>query len=87
MERTFHAAPDDYGWNLDFMLGPGRKSLLRTGRKVSWELVEAERRGDGSVAQTYIRRWNDTRWDFEEGGELFRMFERDGVVELIWIEE
>jgi hypothetical protein len=76
MERTFGAAPVDYGWNLDFMLGPGRKSLLMTGKKASWELKESMVEGDGSVRQTYIRKGDDWRWSFEMGGMGW---------ELIWI--
>lgn len=84
MERTFVPAPDDFGWNLDFMLGPGRMSLLKTGRKATWELKEAVVQQDGSVLQTYIRKSNDSRWAFEENGERYRMFEKDGVIELVW---
>jgi Fringe-like len=85
MERTFGAAPDDYGWNMDFMLGPGRKSLIQTGRKASWELKESRVEEDGSVRQTYIRKGDDWRWSFEQGGKGWRMYDKDGVVELIWI--
>jgi hypothetical protein len=85
MERTFGAAPDDYGWNLDFMLGPGRDSLLMTGRKASWELKESSVQDDGSVRQTYIRKGNDWRWTFKYGNTGYKMFEKDGVVELVWI--
>jgi hypothetical protein len=85
MERTFGAAPDDYGWNLDLMLGPGRKSLLMTGRKASWELKESRALDDGSVRQTYIRKGNDWRWTSKSGDTGYKMFDKDGVVELIWI--
>lgn len=82
IERTFHPAPNDYGWNLDFMLGgPGRKSLVGSGRKVAWELKEAYVGEDGSVRQSYIRLANDRRWT--ENGEP--MFDLDGIVELIWM--
>jgi hypothetical protein len=83
MERTFSAAPDDYGWNLDFMLGPQRGSLAKTGRKVAWELQESDIQPDGSVRQTYIRTAKDRRWTEGPGGK--QMFEKDGIVELIWI--
>jgi len=85
MERTFGAAPDDYGWNLDFMLGPGRKSLLQTGRKASWELKESRVEEDGSVRQTYIRKFDDWRWTYKMAGQAWKMFDKDGVLELIWI--
>lgn len=85
MERTFQSAPDDYGWNLDFMLGPGRDSLLASGRKVSWELKESEVRKDGSVMQIYVRKSNDWRWTEMDGEERYRMFDRDGIIELVWV--
>ncbi|CZR59552.1 uncharacterized protein PAC_09446 [Phialocephala subalpina] len=85
MERTFKPAPDDYGWNLDFMLGPGRKSLAYTGRKVAWELKEARVQEDGSVLQTYVRKLDDRRWSYQEGNNWYRMMEKDGIVELVWI--
>lgn len=85
MERTFTPQPDDHGWNLDFMLGPGRKSLSRTGRKVAWDLKEASLQGDGSVLQTYVRKLDDKRWSYQDGENWFRMMEKDGVVELVWI--
>jgi hypothetical protein len=83
MERTFHAAPDDYGWNLDFMMGPGRRSLIETGRKVAWEMKESFVQDDGSVRQTYIRKADDHRWTEAPGGP--KMFSLDGILELIWI--
>ncbi|TVY42030.1 hypothetical protein LSUB1_G002996 [Lachnellula subtilissima] len=83
MEKTFTAAPDDYGWNLDFMLGPQRKNLLWTGRKVAWELMESLVQHDGSVKQIYIRKADDYRWTYGKDGN--RMFDKDGVLELIWI--
>ncbi|KAH8821260.1 hypothetical protein F5884DRAFT_81530 [Xylogone sp. PMI_703] len=83
MERTFAPAPDDYGWNLDFKFGPQRKSLLKTGRKAAWHLQESEVQKDGSVRQVYIRKKDDERW--QEGPDGPKMFEKDSVVELIWI--
>jgi hypothetical protein len=91
MERTFSALPTDFGWNLDFMLGPQRNSLLETGRKASWELMESSVQGPGSVVQTYVRKANDSRWTqnqgAEESGDKSRMFESDGIIELVWISE
>jgi len=63
----------------------GRKSLIQTGRKASWELKESRVEEDGSVRQTYIRKGDDWRWSFEQGGKGWRMYDKDGVVELIWI--
>ena len=82
VERTFGAAPDDFGWNLDFSFGPQRRNLLWTGRKVAWELRESLVQEDKSVRQTYIRKSDDYRWIYGEGGP--RMFDKDGVLELIW---
>lgn len=81
VERTFSAAPEDYGYNLDFMLDPQRGSLTKTGRKVAWELTDATVLGDGSVLQTYIRKANDKRWT--EGGRS--LFDKDGILELVWV--
>ena len=83
MERTFSSAPDDYGWNLDFLMGPGRLNLSWTGRKASWELRESARLPNGALKQTYIRKANDLRWTLGWGGQP--MFDVDGVMELIWI--
>ncbi|KAL8354214.1 hypothetical protein RB601_003866 [Gaeumannomyces tritici] len=82
MERTFWPAPDDKGWNLDFALGTQRRSLARTGRKLSWDLQESALRPDGSVSQIYVRKAEDQRWVDWAGN---RMSENDGVVELVWI--
>lgn len=82
MERTFHALPDDNGWNMDLMLGPGRLPLAETGRKVTWELRESDLE-DGYLRQTYVRHFNDWRWRESPGGS--EMFELDGIVELIWM--
>jgi hypothetical protein len=69
MEGTFSAATDDYGWNLDFMLGPQRQSLVKSGRKVAWELQASSLQVDGSVRQIYIRRADDRRWTESPGGK------------------
>jgi hypothetical protein len=81
VERTFSAAPEDFGYNLDFMLGPQRQSLTKTGRKVAWELKESTELGGGSVLQSYIRKATDNRWT-ENGRPLF---DKDGVLELVWV--
>jgi len=82
MERTFHALPDDNGWNLDMMLGPGRHALAETGRKVAWELKESNME-NGHLRQTYVRHFNDWRWKESPGGK--DMFELDGILELVWM--
>ncbi|KAG7284774.1 hypothetical protein NEMBOFW57_009386 [Staphylotrichum longicolle] len=83
-EATFHAAPQDRGWNLDFMLGPQRQSLHKTGRKISWDLQEALVNEDGSVSQVYVSRHDDWRWKNPDGTP---MNVRDGIVELVWLPE
>ncbi|KAI0484090.1 glycosyltransferase family 31 protein [Xylariaceae sp. FL0804] len=82
MERTFSAAPQDKGWNLDYVLEPQRPSLLKTGRKISWDLQEARLNADNTLNQVYVRKANDWRW-VEENGEP--MSRADGVVELVWV--
>lgn len=81
VERTFAAAPDDFGYNLDFMMGPQRGSLSKTGRKVAWELEEAENWDNGVIVQSYIRKADDKRWT--EGGRP--LFDKDGILELVWV--
>ncbi|KAL7895559.1 glycosyltransferase family 31 protein [Trichoderma sp. SZMC 28014] len=82
MEATLYAAPENKGWNLDFMFGPRRQSLLKTGRKISWELQESEVQSDGSVLQTYTRKRDDERWVHADNQPMSNI---DGVIELVWI--
>ncbi|KAB5582245.1 glycosyltransferase family 31 protein [Coniochaeta sp. 2T2.1] len=81
-ERTFHPAPEDKGWNLDYMFGPQRPSLAGTGRKISWDGQETIVNADGSVSQIYVRKAGDHRWKNPNGKP---MKELDGVIELVWI--
>lgn len=82
VEGTLFAAPENKGWNLDFVLGPSRPSLLKTGRKISWDMQESELQSDGSVLQTYTRRKDDQRWVHTDGSPMSNI---DGVIELVWI--
>jgi Fringe-like len=82
MERTFSAAPSDNDWNFDYMFGPQRRPLQKTGHKISWELQEASVNDDGSVLQVYIRKKDDWRWANEGGKPMNKL---DGVIELVWI--
>ncbi|KAK4187684.1 hypothetical protein QBC35DRAFT_551735 [Podospora australis] len=84
MEGTFHAAPEDHGWNNDFILGPQRPSLHKTGKKLSWDLQEATVNDDGTVTQVYVRKHDDWRWKNTDGTA---MANRDGVMELVWLPE
>lgn len=82
MERTFAAAPQDKGWNLDYVFGPQRPSLLKTGRKISWDLQQAILSPDNTVRQTYIRKANDWRWVNKDEQPMSQV---DGVIELVWV--
>lgn len=82
MERTFAAAPQDKGWNLDYVFDPQRPSLLKTGRKISWELQEAILSEDNTLTQYYIRKANDWRWTDPSGEQLSSS---DGLIELVWL--
>lgn len=81
-EGTPQAAPENKGWNLDFMFGPQRPSLHKTGRKIAWEQQLSEVRSDGSVLQTYTRKKGDERWTHGDGSPMSNI---DGVIELVWI--
>ncbi|KAK4167041.1 hypothetical protein QBC43DRAFT_367933 [Cladorrhinum sp. PSN259] len=84
-EATFHAAPPDHGYNLDLSMGPQRPSLHKTGKKLSWDLQEANLSAeDGSLSQIYIRKHDDERWKNPDGSPMAM---RDGVVELVWLPE
>jgi hypothetical protein len=82
LEACLNAAPENKGWNLDYVFGPQRESLLKTGRKIAWELQESEVHSDGSVLQTYVRKWTDTRWVTPDEQPMSNI---DGVIELVWI--
>ncbi|KAH7153423.1 hypothetical protein EDB81DRAFT_647558 [Dactylonectria macrodidyma] len=82
VESTLWAPAPNRGWNLDYMLGPQRPSLLRTGRKIGWELQESEVMADGSVLQTYIRHKTDWRWVTKDEKPMSNI---DGIIELVWI--
>ncbi|KAH9896231.1 glycosyltransferase family 31 protein [Xylariomycetidae sp. FL2044] len=82
MERTFAAAPQDKGWNLDYVFDPQRPSLLKTGRKISWDLQEARVNADNTLNQVYVRKANDWRWVDRDGEP---MSDVDGIIELVWV--
>lgn len=84
IEATFRPAPDDKGWNLDFMMGPQRPPLRKSGRKIAWELLEANVNEDGSVSQVYVAKRKDGRWTNGDGSP---MNNRDGIIELVWLPE
>ncbi|KAI6785982.1 uncharacterized protein J7T54_006321 [Emericellopsis cladophorae] len=83
VERTFRPLMVEKEWNFDYMYGPQRPSLSGTGKKISWELGEAETNlEDGVTIQTYIRRKDDVRWTTEDGKPMKSV---DGIIELVWI--
>ncbi|KAK6071399.1 hypothetical protein SCUP234_09713 [Seiridium cupressi] len=82
MERTFAAAPQDKGWNLDYVFDPQRPSLLKSGRKISWDLQDAQVNDDNTVSQIYVRKADDWRWVDPSGNPMSK---NDGVIELIWL--
>ncbi|KAI1322103.1 glycosyltransferase family 31 protein [Xylariaceae sp. FL0255] len=82
MERTFAAAPQDKGFNLDYVFDPQRPSLLKTGRKISWDLQEAHSMPDNTVRQVYVRKANDWRWVDRDERPLSHV---DGIIELVWL--
>ncbi|KAK9778981.1 hypothetical protein AB5N19_01266 [Seiridium cardinale] len=82
MERTFAAAPQDKGWNLDYVFDPQRPSLLKSGRKISWDLQDAQVNDDNTVSQIYVRKADDWRWVDPSGNPMSK---NDGVIELVWL--
>jgi hypothetical protein len=81
MEETMESAEGDMkDVALSYTFGGLRKNLAKTGRKLSWELLDARREGDGQVRQIYIKRRGDGRW-VEEGQESP---ERDSIIVLVW---
>jgi hypothetical protein len=68
MERTFGAMPDDIGSNFDYMFGPQRPSLAKTGLKMDWELQESVVNEDRSVVQVYTRKAKDDEGFVDEDG-------------------
>ncbi|KAI1434935.1 glycosyltransferase family 31 protein [Xylaria sp. CBS 124048] len=82
MERTFAAAPQDKGWNLDYVFDPQRPSLLKTGRKISWDLQEATVTSDNTLRQLYVRKANDWRWVDQNEQPMSLV---DAIIELIWV--
>lgn len=84
-ERTFGAVGDDNGYNFDYVFGPQRMSLSRTGRKLGWQLVETVLEKNGDVKQVYFRKRDDERWRKE--GEEVGEDDLDGVLVLTWVRE
>jgi hypothetical protein len=82
MEGTFDNGEGDMrDVSLSYTFGGLRKALAKTGRKLSWELLDAKREEDGKVRQIYLKRRGDGRW-VAEGEEAP---ERDSIVVLVWM--
>ncbi|KAL2074034.1 hypothetical protein VTL71DRAFT_7812 [Oculimacula yallundae] len=90
MEQTFDWGehdPSEAGAEVVFSyyFGSLRKSLAKTGRKQSWEILGARKEGDGRVKQVYLKRWSDERFYAEGGKPTAESDPRDSVVVLTWI--
>lgn len=81
VEKTFSFNTEDKEWNMDFMLGPMRPSLSKTGRKIAWEHVETELLSQNRFRQVYVKKKNDDRWMGEEEQSRVRV---DSVIVLVW---
>ncbi|KAL9941576.1 hypothetical protein D7B24_004099 [Verticillium nonalfalfae] len=81
VERTFRSIHPDHQGSFDYTFGPQRPSLVKTGKKIAWDLVESQRLEDGSVSQVYVRKKDDERWTKEKKP----VKAHDGVIELVWI--
>jgi hypothetical protein len=82
MEATFDLPGDDIQDVVhSYAFGELRKKLTGTGRKRSWELLDARTEKEGRVVQVYLKRRGDDRWVAE--GEVKP--ELDSIVVLTWI--
>jgi hypothetical protein len=84
MEGTFDYGGEDKVQQevvFSYAFGMLRKSLNKTGKKKSWELLGAVKEGDGRVKQVYLKRRGDVRWRAEGDAAP----ERDSVVVLTWV--
>jgi len=90
MEETFNWGQHDAAEAgaevvFSYYFGSLRKSLLKTGRKQSWEILGARKEGDGRVKQVYLKRWSDDRWYADGVTPKVEDDPRDSVVVLTWI--
>jgi len=81
MEYTFENGRDKKGVDMSYVFGGMRKSLTQTGRKMSWELLDSKKDGDGEVRQIYIKRRGDGRWQPEGDPHP----DSDSIVQLLWV--
>lgn len=86
MEGTFsnsndHKKDSVEDMSVSYSFGPLRKKLSQTGRKLSWELLDARSAGHGAVYQTYVKRKDDKRWIATGGAKP----DRDSVIVLAWV--
>ncbi|KAH8802644.1 hypothetical protein F5884DRAFT_802540 [Xylogone sp. PMI_703] len=67
--------------SLSYSFGPLRKCLSETGKKKSWEILDARYVGNGVVYQTYVKHRDDRRW-LKKGEDPA---EADSVIVLAWM--
>ena len=79
-EDTFENNAPIHDVDRAYSMGAHRPTLARTGKKRSWELLDARSEGTGIVRQVYIKHRSDTRWyakDEKPSGD-------DSVLVLLW---
>ncbi|RFU35003.1 hypothetical protein B7463_g1312, partial [Scytalidium lignicola] len=84
MEGTFSTGFDRESvedLSLSYSFGPLRRSLSETGKKKSWELLDARNLGNGVVYQTYVKHRDDKRWLKKDEQPA----EADSVIVLAWV--
>lgn len=81
VEHTFGFNTEDREWNMDFMLGPMRKSLSRTGRKIAWQLIDTTIEPGDVVRQVYLKKKDDERWLSEHETPRDQL---DSILILVW---
>jgi hypothetical protein len=90
MEGTFMSPDSEKEWSFDYVFGPLRSSMVGTGKKLTWELVDSELVGDPlgnkkAWRETYFRERMDGKW----WNDKTKMQGREGVdavVVLNWAE-
>ena len=61
-EDTFENMAPIHDVDLAYSMGAQRPNLAFTGKKRSWELLDARREGAGVVRQVYLKHRSDMRW-------------------------
>jgi len=79
-EDTFENLAPIHDVDLAYSMGAQRPNLAFTGKKRSWELLDARREGAGVVRQVYVKHRSDLRWyakDETPSGD-------DSILVLLW---